>query len=137
MIRFGGVLVVLALALGACSFGPSPLEVLESNPMANATVSFAEPTSRVGVDGNPDPFIGIPSATSLIVRWDPIPPELVDQGLQELLDQARTAGFELEEDVERRIDVNGVRLETWEGFDADGIFLRVRLTEDSLSVFLG
>ena len=137
MIRFGGVLVVLALALGACSFGPSSLEVLEANPMANATVSFAEPTTRVGVEGNPDPFIGIPSATSFRMGWDPIPPELVDQGLQELLDQARAAGFELEEDVERRIDVNGVRSEKWEGFDANGIYLEVRLSEDSLSVFLG
>ena len=135
MIRFGGVLVVLALALGACSFGPSPLEILESNLMANATVSFAEPTSRIGVDGNPDPFIGIPSATSFRMSWRPIPTQLVDQGLQELLDQSEEAGFSLE--LVKRSEAGDLRFESWEGFDADGIFLQVRLTEDSLSVFLG
>ena len=97
------------MLLAACSAEPaseaSPapsarLELLLANPMANPELSFMELTSSEGSDNRADsglvggPTPPPPPRPSVYVTFDPVPAELVDQGLEELIEQAQAAGFE-------------------------------------------
>ena len=45
LMRICGLLIGLSLLLAACSGEPSQLDLLQENPMASPTISFAESTT--------------------------------------------------------------------------------------------
>ena len=113
--------------------------------MANPELSFMELTSSEGCEGRgkaglvggsgPPP----PSDPGVYVTFDPVPAELVDQGLQELIEQAQAAGFEnpMQVDTSRITVPEGSRYEIWQiNQPEDEIRILFELREDFLSVGL-
>lgn len=84
------------LVLNACTGGPSRLDVLLEDPMANATLSFAEPSTRLEFGGNSSTLIGSADAAEVSTAFD-LTLEEFEIAERELLDQAEDAGYVLEE----------------------------------------
>ena len=151
--RIAAVVAAISMLLAACSAEPaseaSPapsarLELLLANPMANPELSFMELTSFEGSDNRADsglvggPTPPPPPRPSVYVTFDPVPAELVDQGLQELIEQAEAAGFENPMQGETsRIIPEGSRYEIWQiNHPEDEIQILFELREDFLAVTL-
>ena len=131
------LVVAVALLISACSTDPR-LEVLEANPLASATLTFAEPSERRTYDpGEFSNLLDPPvNGIGIEVTFSPLPPELVDQGRDELINQAEDAGFNMQERISQRIDQDGIRQELWLDENSAGIAAVIKLTEDSLTVDL-
>ena len=127
------VTVVFALLVAGCSFEPSRFDILQENSMANPTLSFAEPVGRSETEGDGNPWLGNATFTQITTRFDDLPADTIDQGLDELLIQAADAGFELEgEDFSG----GGIRSEVWQGFNPQGIHLRMFVNCDGFQIEL-
>ena len=70
------------------------------------------------------------------VTFSPIPSELIDQGLEELTEQAEVAGFNLRQGFSGDTSESGPRQEVWESFNDQGERLSILLTENSITVEL-
>ena len=127
------VLLLTVLVASACSTGPSGLEILQQNPMANPTLSFAEPAVQVGTEGDSDPWLGNASETRILTSFENIPGELIDTGRDELLEQAIEGGFELEL---RDGSGGGLRFESWSGWSSSGLHLTIFVDDDSFHISL-
>lgn len=84
------------LVLNACSGSPSRLDVLLEDPMANPTLSFAEPSKSLEFGGNSSTLIGSADPAQVSTAFD-LTLEDFDVAERELLDQAEDAGYVLEE----------------------------------------
>ena len=127
------IVIMFALLVAGCSLEPSRFDILQENPMSNPTLSFAEPMGRSGTEGDSDPFLGNATFTQLTTRFEGLPADLIDQGLDELIAQAVDAGFELEG---QEFSGGGIRSELWQGFDSEGFHLRILVSCDSFQVEL-
>lgn len=129
--------ITVSLLLAGCSTDPLVAR-LEENPMANPTLSFTEASSsRISesAEGDGDPNL---TFVRLLAQTDffPIEAELVEQGRDELIDQARAAGFELMRDPGGAVDENGESIELWVGRNEEAMMLFLDVAEDRLTVTL-
>ena len=124
--------VVGVVLLVSCGFGgPSRIELIRENPLANPTLSFAEPIGQTSVQGEPAGLIGGPAQTIHSTSFN-IDPADAERAFQELTLQAADAGFLLE-----RITVEGSLPDgSWLGRDPSGIEMTLRIVGDSVSVEL-
>lgn len=95
------------------------LAFLQENPMASASLPFGELAGRADVEGEFDPFLGSPSTSQILIRWELDDDEQIEEAVGLLVSQAEEAGFDIEQ---RTAIVLG-----YEGFDSD----RTRLTISS------
>ena len=135
--RLTVVIVAIALFLSACSTDPLVAR-LEENPMASPTLTFAEASFSETLEATEDN--GDPSLTFTRVQaqtgFFPLEADLVAQGRDELLEQARASGFELVRDHEGVTDESGVGTEFWTARNDEGLTLFLEVTEDRLTVNL-
>ena len=124
--------VVGVVLLVSCGFGgPSRIELLRENPLANPTLSFTEPIGQTSVQGEPAGLIGGPSQTIHSTRFN-IDPADAERAFQELTLQAADAGFQLE-----RISSEGsLPRGTWLGRDPGGIEMTLQIVGEGVSVEL-
>lgn len=140
--RIAVVLFLISLLAGACSSGPSPeLGLLLDSPMADASLTFAEPSSVEEIDFTPLTNISNrlgPLDPEVHILFESISPDLVEQGRDELIEQATAAGFTpMEVEGQRGYVAEGDRYELWYSTNDDGtIGLYIELREDALTVFL-
>ena len=152
--RIAAVVAAISMLLAACSAEPASevsaasaarLELLLANPMANPELSFMELTSFEGSDNRADsglvggPTPPPPPRPSVYVTFVPVPAELVDQGLEELIEQAEAAGFEnlMQVDTSSITVPEGFRYEIWQiNHPEDEIQILFELREDFLAVTL-
>ena len=131
-LRVSAVFVVGVVLLASCGFGgPSRIELIRENPLANPTLSFTEPAGQTSVEGEPAGLIGGPAQTIHFTLFN-IDPADAERAFQELTLQAADAGFQLE-----RISSEG-RLPDgrWLGRDPGGIEMTLLIVGDGVSVRL-
>ena len=140
--RIGVLLFVISLLAGACSSGASPeLGLLLDSPMADVSLTFAEPSSVEEIDFSPLTNISNrqgPLDPEVRILFESISPDLVEQGRDELIEQATAAGFApVEVEGQRGYVAEGDRYELWYSTNDDStIGLYIELREDALTVFL-
>lgn len=135
--RLAAVILAILLMLASCSTDPLVARV-EDNPMATPTLSFAEASSSEtsqSTEGNGDPNLTF-TRTLAQTSFFPIEAGLVDRGRDELLEQARNAGFEMMQGENGVTDESGNRDEFWTGMGAGGFTLFLTVTDDDLTVSL-
>ena len=110
----------LALFVAACAASPEEerLAFLVSNPMASASLSFAEPSVSFEILGDSDPFIGSAEGSQVLIQWE-LDGSQVRPGVQELLIQAEASGFMMER---RSENPDGP---FYRGFDQDRVLLTI------------
>ena len=135
--RLAVIMLSVSLLLAACSTDPL-VSRLEDNPMANPTLTFAEASSSrtsESTEGNGDPnltFTRVLAQTSFF----PIEADLIDQGRDELIEQATAAGFALMQDDQGIVDEAGNSTELWTGTNEEGMTIFLDVGEDQLTVNL-
>ena len=135
--RIAALVVALSIVVSACS-QDSRIETLEANPMANASLTFAEPSATRSFEFTTISNFPNPAGGGVVVEvtFSPIPSELIDQGLEELTEQAEVAGFNLRQGFSGDTSESGPRQEVWESFNDQGERLSILLTENSITVEL-
>lgn len=94
--KFLAVVLASCLGLAACGAGRPPrVEVLTANPMANPTLSFTEPSDQRSFGGTGAGLVGAADAAIHTTVFE-IDASQTRQGLNEILEQAEAAGFQLE-----------------------------------------
>jgi len=89
-------LPLLCVLLGACGPDhPSRIETIRANPMAQPTLSFTEVSSQNGSGGSGAGLVGSASAAIHTTVFE-IAPDQAQAALDEILEQAEAAGFELD-----------------------------------------
>ena len=148
LMRICSLFIGLTLLLAACSGEPSQLDLLQENPMASPTISFAEPTTvdAVHIQPGDDGYVfslGAPDpGPSVVVHFESIAPELLDQGREELVEQAEAAGFDLEPVDGENLgfdpinDAPDVDAQVWGGSNLQRVHLSVWVFDDSIAVRL-
>lgn len=91
------LVVLVALILSACGGSQSRLDVLLEDPMANPTLSFAEPSRHREYEGDASTIVNSSSPAEVSTAFD-LTLEQFGLAEQELLDQAEQAGYFLEEE---------------------------------------
>ena len=92
-IRVAAVVLIFGLVAAACS--PSADEFLANSPLANPTLSFAEPVRQVSSPGSRPSLVGGPVAAQHTTSFE-FDAALAGQAFEEIRVQAEAAGYQLE-----------------------------------------
>jgi len=122
------VFVVVMLGLVGCA---QRIDLLRENPMANPTLSFTEPSGQASSQGEDNPFFGNASQTVHSTRFD-FDESQLELVKEELLEQSRTAGFEVEQ-----VSPNAqLPFGRWQARSDEGILLTIFLNRTTALVSL-
>ena len=113
---FLGIMMLLVSACGA-SDEELRLAFLLENPMASASLPFAEPVSRVEREGDFDPPLGSASGSLVSTNWELEEEDQLEEALELLVEQAEIAGFV----VELTFEGAGSGTVGYDGVSDDGI----------------
>lgn len=124
---------LVAAVLAGCGGENTFYDAVSTDPMANPTLSFAEPTSQNSVEGDTGPIVlGSGKATVHTTRFDEISVDDFERAADELLAQADAAGYQME----LQTSPEGLPRGSYAGTNAIGIHLTIRFSYDAIQVEL-
>lgn len=93
---FALLLALTVTGVGGCGGGDPTLELVQSNPMTNPTLSFGEVVGQFAATGSTSTGLSEARLDTRASTTFEVPPERVGEAFDELMAQAETHGYELQ-----------------------------------------